>query len=161
MTALDIPELEGCTPLEATTGSTPNITPYILFNWFENVYYCDPVADFPHQKRRIGKLIAAADNCTDELAYTVLPLSGRPITRKAVWAIPPHELSMDATKADIIELDMMVEQRFGDHTIPKPGGSQPETECVLPIDDLPPPPPDLFEGDEDNPITMAEPNDGL
>jgi hypothetical protein len=40
--ALDIPSLEGRTPIEAVTGSTPDITPYCLFEFYEPVRTVEP-----------------------------------------------------------------------------------------------------------------------
>jgi len=163
LTALGIPELEGCTPMEHVTGSTPNITPYIMFDWFQTVYYHEPVAGFPHQKKVMGRLIGVADNCTDELAWVVLPRSGGPITRKSVWAIPPHKLKTDAVVADMLALDMAISDRFGDGTLNLNAqgtvrANEESLESVPDMDDLPPIPVDLFEGDEDDPIVFAQPD---
>ncbi len=163
LTALDIPELDGRTPSERVTGSTPNITPYIMFDWYQNVYFHMPINDFPHQKRVMGKLIGVADNCTDELAFVVISATGIPMTRKSVWAIPPEQVETDAVKADVLELDAALEQRFGDKTLNLNAQGQVRAtnlEAVQEADEvLPPPPPELW--DEDEPIEFVEPDKEL
>ena len=161
LTALDIPELEGRTPCEHVTGSTPNITPYAMFDWYDPVYYHQPVEGYPHQKRQLGRIIGVADNCTDELAYIVLPRTGRIVVRKSVWAVEPHKVNDVAVQADLLELDTSINERYGDETLnlDRTGAvragnlhSEPDT--------LPDPPPDLFD-DEDEPIiTPEEPDAG-
>ena len=152
LTASDIPELQGRTPYEHITGSTPNITPYILFNWYDDVYFHMPTADFPHEKRVLGKLIGVADNCSDELAYVVITSSGIPMTRKSVWAIPPEQLKTDRVQADILELNQALDDRFGDKTLQLSSRGKvnaTDLETIPGIDEfLPPPPPDLWVDDE-------------
>ena len=162
LTALDIPELDGRTPYEHVTGSTPNITPYAMFDWYQPVYFHQPVAGYPHQKRVIGRLIGVADNCTDELAYVILPKTGRIQIRKSVWAVEPDEFNVLETQADILEYDKVIQERFGDKTL-KSSNTGSATNSSMPIeptvDELPPPPPELFEGDEDDNVEPFQPNE--
>jgi len=160
LTALDIPELEGRTPYERVTGATPNITPYAMFEWYQPVYFHQPVAGYPHQKREIGRLIGVADNCTDELAYVVLPKSGKIQIRKAVWALEIGSENNLTVQAELLELDKGINERYGDHTLKlnRAKGVTTETLDSEP-EELPPPPPELFEGDEDDPIEPFEPNE--
>ena len=162
LTATDLPSLEGRTPHERVLGSTPNITPYIMFDWYDFVRFHQPVAGYPHQKWEIGRIIGVADNCTDELSYMVLPKSGRPMVRKSVWAIPPDQYNTDAMQADMIELDKSINDMFGDQTLNlNAAGSVQNTELqdVPSIEDFPPPPPDLFEGDERDILETVEDED--
>jgi len=165
LTALDIPELDGRTPHEHVTGGTPDITTYTLFDWYDPVYFHMPVATYPYQKKSVGRLLGVADNCTDELAYIVLPKSGRPVVRKSVWGIPKEALASDWTSeaADLIELDKAIEDLYGDQTLraaQKRGDSAtteaPEIHDPHPDDVFPEPPPDVFEGDENDPLAAND-----
>ena len=97
----------------------------------------------------MGQLLGVADNCTDELAFIILPLSGNLIIRKSVWGIPPETLSTDAGKADILELDGAIACRFGDATLKK-----------RPREDFQDPPTDFFndekETDMPNPLDVQD-----
>ena len=162
LTALDIPELEGRTPTERITGSTPNITPYLMFDWYQPVYYHQPVAAFPHEKREMGRLIGVADNATDHLAYVILAKSGHIVVRKSVWAIESNGFNDLEVQAELLEFDHLINQRYGDQTLNLTRDGRvrakdlPET---LTIDELEDPPPDIFEGDEADPIEPFEPNE--
>ena len=85
LTALSIPDLEGQTPTKHVMGSTPDITVYSLFQWYNYVYYHSPDASFPYQKQGMGRLLGVADNCADKLAFVILPLSSNLLIRKSVW----------------------------------------------------------------------------
>ena len=161
LTALDIPGLEGRTPYERVTGSTPNITPYAMFEWYEPVYFHQPVAGYPHQKRELGRVIGVADNCTDELAYVILTRTGKVQVRKSIWAIEPHKFNDLSVQADLLEFDHLIDTKYGDKTLNlNREGRVRATD--LPdepsIEDLPPPPPDLFDGDQEDPLEPIEPN---
>ena len=106
----------------------------------------------PHQKRELGRLIGVTDNCTDELAYVTLPKIGRIQIRKSAWAIEPHKINDLAVQADLLKLNTAIDNRIGNKT-PKLNykGEVRATDLPNEVDivDLPPPPPDPFEGDKD------------
>ena len=54
LTALDIAQLDGRVPAEFVLGTTPDISVYALFEWYEYVYYWNPIATFPHEKKCLG-----------------------------------------------------------------------------------------------------------
>ena len=74
-----------------------------MFDIYELVYYYTPVADFPFEKKCIGRYLGVAENSTDDLAFIVLPESGRPVTRKDVWAIPEDDRRNPAIIEQICE----------------------------------------------------------
>ena len=117
LTASSIPDLEGRTPTEHVTGSTPDITVYSLFQWYNHVYYHSPDASFPYQKQEMGRLLGVADNCTDELVFVILALSGNLLIWKSIWGVPPKTVNTDSVKADMLELDADIKHRFGDKTL--------------------------------------------
>ena len=87
-----------------------------------------------------------------------MPKSGIPITRKSIWAIPPEEEKTDATLADILKLDTAIKQKLGKHNAESPD-SEEGTSDVYQY--FPEPTPDIFEGDEADPLEPAEPDDTL
>ena len=92
LTASDIPELNGRTPFEHVLGSTPDISPMALFDFYQPVYYYTPSHDFPHERKCIGRWLGLADDCIDDMAFNVLTEKGRVIVRKDVWAIPDDDM---------------------------------------------------------------------
>ena len=89
-----------------------------------------------------------ADNCTDELSFVILPLSGNLLIRKSVWGIPPKTVNTDSVKADMLELDAAIKRRFGNETLQNRRQGSPE------LEELPDPPENFLE-EEDH--ELAEP----
>lgn len=157
LTALDIPSLNGRTSVENVIGSTPDITAYILFDWYDLVYFHEPTASFPFEKRVLGRLLGVADNCEDVLAYYVMSKSGIAVIRKSVWGVPPEDYSTDAFKADQIELDEAINKRYGDHTLNKATETDQDP---IGLGEMPLPLPDIFEDDEPASFVEGDPTDG-
>ena len=72
-------------------GTTPDISLYGQFDWYEPVYFWDPVKGFPNEKKRIGRWIGVAENYTDIMAFYILTESGKVIVRKSVRALSQDE----------------------------------------------------------------------
>jgi hypothetical protein len=45
--ASSIPQLKGRTPTEYVEGTTPDISSYAMFDWYQPVYYYNPVIGYP------------------------------------------------------------------------------------------------------------------
>ena len=65
----------------------------------------------------MGRLLGVADNCTNKLAFVILPLSGKLLICKSVWGVPPETVNTDSVKADMLELDAAIKCYFGDQTL--------------------------------------------
>ena len=107
-------------------------------------------------------MIGVADNCTIELAYVVLPKTGKMVIRKAVWAIEPSKMNDLAVIADLLELDKQIDEKYGDKTLKLTANGYvraTDLEYEQDVDELPPPPLDLFEGNEDELVDPVEPNE--
>jgi hypothetical protein len=62
LTASSIPQLNGRTQTEYVEGSTPDISSYAMFDWYQPVYYYNPVIGYPHEKKVIGRLLGVAED---------------------------------------------------------------------------------------------------
>jgi hypothetical protein len=114
LTALPNPKLEGRTGEEKVNGSTPDITPYCLFDWFSPVYYHDPTKDFPYQKKSIGMWIGVEVASTEIMAFRILQANGEVVVRKSVWGISEDEMKQPNVAAEIAELQLKLEAKIGD-----------------------------------------------
>jgi hypothetical protein len=112
--------------MEAVTGSTPDISAYALFDFYQPVWYYTPTESFPHQKRVIGRWLGVADNCTDDLAYYILPSSCKLKVRKDVWAVTADEMANPGVRAELAALDSQANTQLlgnaqsGDQDFPLP-----------------------------------------
>jgi hypothetical protein len=57
-----MPKLEHRTPTEASLGSTPDISSYAQFDWYEPVYFYKRQATFPTERKCIGRWLGVAEN---------------------------------------------------------------------------------------------------
>jgi Reverse transcriptase (RNA-dependent DNA polymerase) len=110
LTASSIPQLHGRTPTEHVEGSTPDISSYALFEWYQPVYYWNPTIEFPHERKLIGRWIGVAEACTDEMAFLILTKKSLVLIRKSVWALTDSELAQDLVKQQIHELDESIKR---------------------------------------------------
>lgn len=150
LTALDIPQLNGRVPEEYVNGSTPDIAPYAMFDFYELIWYYTPTPEFPHQKKVLGRYLGVAENSTDPLAFVILSKSGTPIMRKDVWALSDDERKTPAIMEQIVTFNDAIKEKF-DVTEEKDRN----------LEQFPYPPDDLFEYDEtvepmDQAATQAE-----
>ena len=59
--------------MEALTGSTPDISPFFRFQWWEPVYYKLDDSDFPSESRELpGHFVGIAEHVGHAMTYKVL-----------------------------------------------------------------------------------------
>jgi len=108
-------DLQGRTPYEHIHGSTPDISMYALFSWYEPVFYLDPASTFPDEKKNIGLWIGIEESCTDIMAHRILTVKGEVVVRKSVWALSKDDLAIPALVDRVQEVKDKVSSRYGDH----------------------------------------------
>src|SRR5687768_17609749 len=90
-TALTSLQYMGRTPEEIMTGHTPNISPYIIFDWYQTIeYHVGPgsSADFPQERSKLGKWVGLAHNIGQALCYYILTEKGTVLSWSTV--VHPH-----------------------------------------------------------------------
>jgi hypothetical protein len=80
-------KLDGRTPTEVVTGTTPDISQYAQFDWYEPIRFLDNRHAFPNERKLLGRFLGVAELCTDVMAFRILTEIGTIVTRKSVWAI--------------------------------------------------------------------------
>jgi hypothetical protein len=101
LTSCSIPQLYGRTSTEFVEGSTPDISAYSMFDWYQPVFYYSPTAQFPAQRKAIGRWIGVAQNSTDEMSYLILAKIGRIVIQKSVWGISANDLALPLIRRQI------------------------------------------------------------
>jgi hypothetical protein len=112
LTASSIPKLRGCTPTKYAEGSTPDISSYALFDWHQPVFYLTPVIEYPNEQKRIGRRIGVAEDCTDNMAYTILASKGKILVRKSVWAISNDKMAQPRIKELLAKFDESISKAY-------------------------------------------------
>jgi len=65
------PALNWRTPIEACYGITPDISPLLLFTFFQQIYYLDSEIPFPNSKEKLGRFVGIAENVEDALTFWI------------------------------------------------------------------------------------------
>ena len=114
LTAGNNPSLEGRTPEEDVSGSTPDISAYAMFDWYQPVWFHDPVPTFPFQKKMLGYFLGVEECSVDLMAFRILKSNGHVVTKKSVWALTPDEQKDLQVMADLAQLEADVKSKIGD-----------------------------------------------
>jgi hypothetical protein len=70
LTSMD--KLDGRTPTEVVTGTTPDISQYAQFDWYEPIRFLDNRHAFPNETKLLGRFLGVAKHCTDVMAFRIL-----------------------------------------------------------------------------------------
>ena len=87
--------MEGVATFEKVHGYSPNISEFLIFKWYDWVWYHDP--DLPN-KSAIGRWLGPAHDVTQGMAYHVLTSKGTVITRSTVHKLSEVEQISDDIK---------------------------------------------------------------
>jgi hypothetical protein len=117
LTASTIPQLRGRTPTEYVEGSTPNISAYALFYWYQPVFCLTPVIDYPHERKCIDRWLGVAEECTDEMAFTMIAGKAKVVVRKSLWAISDDKMAQPSIKEKLAKFDESVQLAYGQEWI--------------------------------------------
>jgi hypothetical protein len=77
---------------------------YSQFEFYECIWYHD-LADFPSDKKSLGRCLGVADNYTSSMAFRILKANGQVLVRKPVWSLKAAELDDIKVQAEIAILD--------------------------------------------------------
>ena len=76
--------LQNRTPYEKRHGSTPDISAYILFTFWEKIYYLDTANTYPNSKELPGHFLGVAGNVGDALTFVILSDDGQILNRSVI-----------------------------------------------------------------------------
>jgi hypothetical protein len=117
LTANSIPQLNGRTPTEYVEGSTLDISSYAMFDWYQPIYYYNPVIGYSQEKKVIGGWLDVAEDCNNVMAYVVSAGKGKVFIWKSVWGIPDEDLAQASIKEKLDTFDLGVKSAY-DHRWP-------------------------------------------
>jgi hypothetical protein len=60
------------TPYELLYGSTPDISPFVIFEFWEPVYYTDLNTPFPNNQEKIGRFMGIAEDHGNNMCFWIL-----------------------------------------------------------------------------------------
>jgi hypothetical protein len=101
------PDLNGRCAFEQVLGWTPDISTYVMHEWFEVVGYLDE-----NKETKLACWLGPAEDYGGGDSVFILPKSGRPIVRSTVWSLTPNE-KVDK-KVEIDSLLESINSKIGD-----------------------------------------------
>ena len=101
----------GRTPFELMHGYTPDISEYVTFEWYEPVWYWDPVNI---QKQKIGRWLGVSQHIGTGHVYKVLNSKASIIARSTVNPLSSDELSRNEIQEQIRTFDQNIRDLIGD-----------------------------------------------
>ena len=84
LTASFAANLQGRTPLEALTGETPDISKYLDFGFYDQVWLKE---DAGLGEIKLGRFLRVSKQVGSLMSYWVLPASGIPVSRTSVQRV--------------------------------------------------------------------------
>ena len=57
--------------MEACFGITPDLSPLLIYSFYDRVYYLDAEVPFPQSKEKLGRFVGIAENTGDALTFLV------------------------------------------------------------------------------------------
>ena len=106
---------KGRTGHEIVFGSTPDISEYVEFEFYDHCWYWDTPQDFPHEKKQIGRWLGVAHRVGQAMVYYIANNNGIVIARSTVTKIDPEEYDVDETKERMDDLDKIIKNAIGDY----------------------------------------------
>ena len=130
------------TPHFLRKGIMPDISPYLQFTFYEEVYYLDTDEKFPHSKELRGWWVGVAHHVGDHMCFEILTEKERVIERSVVRSaiLHPNKLLTNTQLSPSLDMNMPVVHETDAHTHTR---SVFETSPNTPLTSTPPQPSSL------------------
>ena len=112
LTTTDSVKLNNVTPFENIFNYTPDIAEYILFGWFQWVWYHDPSSP---DEVLLGRWLGPSVATGQPLASYILNSNGKVVTRSTVSSLSPSELVSNDIRRKQEEFTESMEAVIGNH----------------------------------------------
>ena len=113
LTASDHIQLDGRTPHEKVLGYTPDIAEYLLFGWYDWIWYHDTSKP---DEVQLGRWLGPSINSGQALASCILTDTGKVITRSTASAISSTEAASLEFQRKQEDFTKSVEAAIGSHS---------------------------------------------
>jgi len=111
LTATGEPHLGNRTGYELVTQITPDISPYISFDWYEWCWFWDEI----QSTKQLGKWLGVAEGVGQVMTFWILKQNGQYIARSSVISLSQAELDAPANQRLLSNFSVELERKIGDH----------------------------------------------
>ena len=106
---------KGRSGYEIVFGSTPDISEYVEFEFYDYCWYWDTPQSYPHEKKQLGRWLGIAHRVGQSMVYYIMNSKGSVIARSTVVPFEPSDFDVTETKTRITELDETIKAKIGDY----------------------------------------------
>lgn len=99
---------------EITLGTTPDISEYVEFDFYDYCWYWDS-PQFPQEKRNLGRWLGIAHRVGQAMVYYVMNVNGQVVARSTVTPLEPSEGDVSEIKQRMLDLDETISNTIGDY----------------------------------------------
>ena len=97
-------------------GTTPNISEYIEFKFYDYCWYWDTPQSYPHEKKQIRRWLGIlAHRVGQSMVYYIMNTNGKVIARSTVIPLDPSDYEITEIKTRMTELDNTIKTKIGDY----------------------------------------------
>jgi hypothetical protein len=104
-------DLGGRTPYELVMQHTPDISEYVIFQWYQWAYYWDEL----DKEKKICRWLGVASNVGQSMCYWILLSNGEYIARSTVIPIPDSDLNITTVQDQMKTFTASLHEEIGDH----------------------------------------------
>jgi hypothetical protein len=106
---------KGRSGYELVFGTTPDISEYVEFEFYDYCWYWDSPQSFPHEKKSLGRWLGVAHRVGQAMVCYIMNTNGKVIARSTAVPLDPHDVSVQETKVRISALDDVIKASLGDY----------------------------------------------
>ena len=106
---------KGRTGNEMVYGSTPDISEYVEFQFYDYCFYWDTPQSFPNEKKHMGRWLGIAHRVGQSMVFWIMNDKGKVIARSTVIPLDPSDYDVDENKLRMEALDIAIKERIGDY----------------------------------------------
>ena len=103
---------KGRTPFEITFGFSPDISEYTTFEWYQYIWYWEPIQP---QKQLLGRWLGVSDHIGNGLTYKIINDKAEVIVRSTVTTLSEDDLKRVDFQERLKSLDYSIEQKIGNY----------------------------------------------
>ena len=106
---------KGRTGYEILFGSTPDISEYVEFEFYDYCWYWDSPQSYPDEKKSLGRWLGVAHRVGQAMVFYIMNRTGKVIAKSTVTSLEPSDYDVTEIKKRISDLDSTIHSAIGDY----------------------------------------------
>ena len=106
---------KGRTGYEIVYGTTPDISEYVEFQFYDYCWYWDTPQSYPHVKKQMGRWLGVSHRVGQAMVFWVMNKNGKVVSRSTVVPLDQDDYQVDDNKVRMTDLDHAISTKIGDY----------------------------------------------